>query len=80
MCTHHSKQAWPILWDTQLWVNIIQIPLEVLTAQLLSELPPVGHVSKGLLETKTTINSSTFLIHVSAVIPRDPKPCIQKET
>lgn len=52
MCSHHSKHAWPILWDVKIGVNIIQIPPEALAAQLLSEHLPLRHVSKGLLETK----------------------------
>lgn len=59
MCSHHSKHAWPILWDVKIRVNIIQIPPEALTAQILSKHPPLCHVSKGLLETKSTNDSST---------------------
>lgn len=61
MCSHHSKHAWLIIWDVNIGVNIIQIPPEVLTAQLLSKLPPICHVSKGLLQTKTTKDGSTVL-------------------
>ncbi len=62
MCSHHSEHARVVLWDVNIGVNIIQIPPEVLTAQLLSELPPLCHVSKGLLETETTNDSSTTVL------------------
>lgn len=66
MWSHHSKHAWLILWDVNVGVNIIQIPPEVFTAQILSKLPSLCHVSKGLLGTKITNHchhyfSSTFL-------------------
>lgn len=54
VCSHHSKHAGFILRDGELRVNVIQEPLEVFTAQPLSELPSLRHVSKGLLGTKTT--------------------------
>lgn len=56
----HSKHAWAILWDVNIGVNIIQVPPEALTAQLFSQLPPLCHVSKGLLETKPTNDGSTM--------------------
>lgn len=69
MRSHHSKHARLILWDVNVGINVIQIPLEVLTAQLLSKLPPLCHVSKGLLETKTTNDSSVIL--VSTFLPQN---------
>lgn len=52
--SHHSKHAWLILRDMNVGVNIIQVPLEVFTAQFLSKLLSFRHVTKRLLKTKTT--------------------------
>jgi hypothetical protein len=34
-------------------IDVLQVPLEVLTSQLGPEPPPVGHVPKGFLTTTT---------------------------
>lgn len=59
--SHHSKHAGPIVWDRNLRINIIQIPLEVFTSQLLSKLLALRHISKGLLGTRIKSDSSTLL-------------------
>lgn len=47
------------MWDVDIGINVIQVPLEALAAQLLSEHPPLRYISKGLLETNMANDSST---------------------
>ncbi len=71
MNSHHSKHAFPVLWDVDVRVNIIQIPPEALTAQLFSKFSPLGHVPKRLLETKMTNHSVTILSQFHAFALKD---------
>lgn len=46
---HHPEEARPVLGHVQLWIHGLQEPLEALTLELGAKLPPLCHVSKGLL-------------------------------
>lgn len=43
----HSKHPRPVLRDVDIRIDVLQVPLEVLTSQLGPEPPPVCHVPKG---------------------------------
>lgn len=73
---HHPEEARPVFRHMQFWIHSLQEPLEVLTLELGTELPPLCHVPKRLLRKQQNDEAlQVTVLPIKAPLSTDAHAC-----